>query len=233
MSVLQQGRARNHRPRRDHPGRRRARRAIVVLLLAVLTLLGLMVSRAQGPATVALKPPPAPARVKPVAQTPQRGDYGIARAPAVEHVNVRLKLPLGSGVLFDVNTGQVLWQRGSDQPLPIASLTKMMTALVVAGRARPSDRVLITRDALRYTGSGVGLLPRNKRVSLTTLLYGLLLPSGNDAAIALADHVAGTQARFIALMNQRAQELGCAAPASRPSRGSSIRATIRVPRTWR
>jgi D-alanyl-D-alanine carboxypeptidase len=84
----------------------------------------------------------------------------------------------------------------------------MMTALVVATRAKPSDRVLITRDALHYTGSGVGLLPRGKRVPLIALLYGLLLPSGNDAAIALADHVAGTQTHFIALMNAKANALG-------------------------
>ena len=208
MSVLQGGRTRNHRRGRPHPTRRRARRTVVVLALAVLALLGLMAARAQGPGGVALKPPPIPVRVKPVAATPQRGDYGIALAPADEQVRVKLQLPLKSGLLFDVNTGRVLWQKDPVQPRPIASLTKMMTALLVATRAKAGDRVLITSDALHYTGSGVGLLPKGKRVSLTALLYGLLLPSGNDAAIALADHVAGTQARFIALMNQRAQALG-------------------------
>jgi D-alanyl-D-alanine carboxypeptidase len=84
----------------------------------------------------------------------------------------------------------------------------MMTALVVVAHARPSARVPITSDALHYTGSGVGLLPKGKRVRLTTLLYGLLLPSGNDAAIAMADYVAGTQSRFIDLMNERARQLG-------------------------
>ena len=137
-----------------------------------------------------------------------RSSYGIAPAPATEHLNIRLKLPLTSGLLFDVRTGQVLWARNPSEALPIASLTKMMTALVVMAHARASDRVLITRDALHYTGSGVGLLPKGKRVPLSALLYGLLLPSGNDAAIALADHVAGSQSRFIALMNQRAQALG-------------------------
>ncbi len=208
MSVLQGGRTRHRSPRRAHSARRRARRALVVLLLAAVALLGLMASRAQGPVTVAIKPPPVRIRVKPVAATPQRGGYGIALAPAAEQVKVKLKLPLRSGVLFDVNTGEVLWQKDPGQPLPIASLTKMMTALVVAAHTHPSDRVLITSDALHYTGSGVGLLPKNKRVSLTALLYGLLLPSGNDAAIALADHVARTQSRFIGLMNQRAQALG-------------------------
>jgi serine-type D-Ala-D-Ala carboxypeptidase (penicillin-binding protein 5/6) len=123
-------------------------------------------------------------------------------------VRPRLKRPPAAGILFDVDTGEVLWARNPGVERPIASLTKMMTALVVASRAKASDRVLITRDALHYTGSGVGLLPKGKRVALTALLYGLLLPSGNDAAIALADHVAGTQTRFIALMNQKAQQLG-------------------------
>jgi serine-type D-Ala-D-Ala carboxypeptidase (penicillin-binding protein 5/6) len=179
-----------------------------VLLLAGVALLALMASRAQGPATIALESPITAPHVKPAALKPQRGVYGIAPAPATEQVSVKLKLPLRSGLLFDVNTGQVLWQKNPTRALAIASLTKMMTALLVATHAKPSDRVLITRDALHYTGSGVGLLPKNKRVSLTALLYGLLLPSGNDAAIALADHVAGTQARFIALMNQKAHALG-------------------------
>ena len=207
LSVLQGGRSRQ----RAHPSRRRARRVVVVLVLATVALLVLMVSGAQGPATVALRPPPPviPARAKPVVPpAPHRGNYGIAAAPAGQQVSVKLKLPLTSGLLFDVHTGQVLWQKNPGKPVAIASLTKMMTALVVAARAKPGDRVLITSDALHYTGSGVGLLPKGKRVPLIALLYGLLLPSGNDAAIALADHVAGTQARFIALMNQRAQALG-------------------------
>jgi serine-type D-Ala-D-Ala carboxypeptidase (penicillin-binding protein 5/6) len=206
MTVLKEGRTRRPR-RRAHLGRRRAQRALVVLLLAAATLLALMSAQVQGPATIALDQP-APAQAKPAAPKPQRGTYGIAPAPAGEQVAVKLKLPVKSGLLFDVHTGQVLWAKNPSRSVPIASLTKMMTALVVATRAKPRDRVLITPDALHYTGSGVGLLPKGKRVSLTALLYGLLLPSGNDAAIALADHVAGTQTRFIALMNQKAQALG-------------------------
>ena len=142
---------------------------------------------------------------------PVRGNYGLALAPPAQRVSVNLKLPLKSGVLFDVTTGRVLWERNPTQVVPIASLTKMMTALVVVAHARPSAKVLITQDALDYSGSGVGLLPKGKRVPLVSLLYGLLLPSGNDAAIALADHVAGTQSHFITLMNARAHDmaLGC------------------------
>jgi D-alanyl-D-alanine carboxypeptidase len=107
-----------------------------------------------------------------------------------------------------VPTGTVLWGDQPDRVLPIASLTKVMTALVVVAHSRPGDRVLITREAVNFSGSGIGLLPLGKRVQELTLLYGLLLPSGNDAAIALAQHVAGTRERFIALMNARARQMG-------------------------
>ncbi len=121
---------------------------------------------------------------------------------------MKLKLPLVSGLLFNVRTGAVLWARRPDRVLAIASLTKMMTALIVVSRSRPTDRVLITRQAVHFSGSGVGLLPLGKRVPLLALLYGLLLPSGNDAAIALAQRVAGTQSRFVALMNRKARSWG-------------------------
>jgi serine-type D-Ala-D-Ala carboxypeptidase (penicillin-binding protein 5/6) len=197
---------RGHSNRPAHPVRRRLEEAFAALLLAVIVLLALMSAQAQGPTAVLVRKPVALHPPRPKA--PARGDYGIAPAPAAEQVAVKLKLPLKSGELFDVRTGRVLWARSPSQVLAIASLTKMMTALVVSARSRPSDQVLITSDALHYTGSGVGLLPKGKRVPLSALLYGLLLPSGNDAAIALADHVAGTQQRFIALMNRQAHALG-------------------------
>jgi D-alanyl-D-alanine carboxypeptidase len=115
-----------------------------------------------------------------------------------------------AGLLVDLDTGEVLWRRNPTRRLPIASLTKMMTALVVAQRTRPRDRVRITREALNYTGSGMGLLHRGRRVPVETLLYGLLLPSGNDAAIALAIRVSGSQRAFVARMNERAALMGLA-----------------------
>jgi D-alanyl-D-alanine carboxypeptidase len=128
--------------------------------------------------------------------------------PASVQVDPRLKLGLRAGVLFDVNSGKVLWQRNATRRLPIASLTKMMTALVVAMRSNLDGRVLITRQAIDFSGSGVGLLPLHKRVPEMPLLYGLLLPSGNDAAVALAQHVAGSEARFVGLMNAEARRMG-------------------------
>ena len=113
-----------------------------------------------------------------------------------------------AGLLFDVRSGRVLWRRNPTRVLPIASLTKMMTALLIAEREDPHDRVPISRRAVRTAGSGVGVLPRGKRVQLEALLNGLLLVSGNDAAVALAQHAAGTVPGFVRRMNLRAAQLG-------------------------
>jgi serine-type D-Ala-D-Ala carboxypeptidase (penicillin-binding protein 5/6) len=83
-----------------------------------------------------------------------------------------------------------------------------MTAIIVVERTRPTDRARVTHEALAYTGSGVGLLPPKKLVPVEGLLAGMLLPSGNDAAIALADHLAGHDRDFVKLMNERARAMG-------------------------
>jgi D-alanyl-D-alanine carboxypeptidase len=113
-----------------------------------------------------------------------------------------------AGLLFDLDSGRVLWRYKPAKVVPIASLTKMMTALVVTDQLGAHVRVPITRQALAYQGSGVGLLPRGRSIPLRTMLYGLLLPSGNDAAIALAQRAGGTVQRFVALMNARARAMG-------------------------
>ncbi|MGZ4197883.1 MAG: D-alanyl-D-alanine carboxypeptidase family protein [Solirubrobacteraceae bacterium] len=164
-----------------------------------------MSSRASGPADVHAATNPVGPRAAP--RPPPRTEYGIKLAPAQEQVRLNPK-HLRSGLLFDVRTGAVLWERAPGRELPIASLTKMMTALVAVAHSKPGDRVLITREATRFTGSGVGLLPRGKHVSERALLYGLLLPSGNDAAVALAQHVSRTQAGFVAKMNDQARAMG-------------------------
>src|SRR5207249_4551891 len=105
-------------------------------------------------------------------------------------------------------TGRVLWRHDPTRILPIASLTKMMTALVAVDRIPAGDEVPVTRQALAYQGSGVGLLPLGKRIAVTTMLHGLLLPSGNDAAIALAQRAAGSVPAFVTAMNDRARAMG-------------------------
>jgi serine-type D-Ala-D-Ala carboxypeptidase (penicillin-binding protein 5/6) len=206
-----------------HGGRRRRRfwgrlavAAMVLAPLAVggaayLTLAGKHRHGGGRSVPVAVGSPPTP-RV----QGPSRGSsplLGAETAPkvplsGVDAFRVRFHKAPRAALLFDVRSGEVLWRRRPLKRLPIASLTKIMTALVVTDRAGPRERVRIDRPTLRYQGSGVGVLPRGRRVRLETLLNGLLIVSGNDAAIALADHVAGTQRRFVALMNRRARKLG-------------------------
>jgi D-alanyl-D-alanine carboxypeptidase (penicillin-binding protein 5/6) len=202
--VLEGGRTRRKQRRRAAP----VLAAVLITIVVVGAVLWLTTTNASGPslATRASAADAEQALHRPHAPPPPA--YGAHPAPAGERVNVRVKGQLTAGLLFDVRTGAVLWQRSPEKELAIASLTKMMTALVVATGSKPGDHVLITPAATHFSGSGVGLLPRGKRVPLVPLLYGLLLPSGNDAAIALAQHVAGTQARFVAMMNAKARELG-------------------------
>ena len=128
--------------------------------------------------------------------------------PAGDPIQTQFAEPPRAGLLFNLDTGQVLWQRNPYTRLRIASLTKMMTALLTVESEPPLTPVLITRRAYDMPGSKVGVLPLGHHVRLESLLYGLLLPSGNDAAVALAERVAGTVNRFVDAMNAKAASLG-------------------------
>jgi D-alanyl-D-alanine carboxypeptidase len=123
-------------------------------------------------------------------------------------VRVRFKRPPRAALLFDLDSGRVLWSRKPLKIVPIASLTKIMTALLVAERTEPDQTARISANAVKFRGSEVGVLPRGKRVPVEPLLYGMMLPSGNDAAIALAERIGGTERRFARMMDQRAHALG-------------------------
>jgi len=129
-------------------------------------------------------------------------------SPWQDSVQIAFRHPPRAGLLFNLDTGQVLWQHNPDLRLRIASLTKMMTALLTVEADLPNARVLVTKAAVQSAGSKVGVLPLHKHVRLETMLYGLLLPSGNDAAVALAQHVAGGVHPFVKRMNARAAQLG-------------------------
>jgi D-alanyl-D-alanine carboxypeptidase (penicillin-binding protein 5/6) len=139
---------------------------------------------------------------------PRRPPPGILALNGANDVALHLKPRPGAALLFDLDSGRVLWKLHPMRIRPIASVTKIMTALLVSERLPVNATARITKKALRYTGSEVGVLPRDKRVRVETLLYGLLLPSGNDAAVALAERVSGSDRKFARLMNRRARELG-------------------------
>lgn len=112
-----------------------------------------------------------------------------------------------STFLYDVTEDRTLYSANADAPLPMASTTKIMTALVALTYGHPSDWVTASANAATI-GQSTMYLQQGERLRLRDLLYGLMLPSGNDAAIAIAEHVGGSEARFVALMNREAAQLG-------------------------
>ncbi len=112
-----------------------------------------------------------------------------------------------AGILVDAGTGTVLWAKRPHLRRPIASTTKIMTALVALSRLRPNDVVTIDGSVPRVGPFKEGLRA-GERVPAWKLFYGLLLYSGNDDALALAIASAGSRGAFIRLMNEKARQLG-------------------------
>ncbi len=122
----------------------------------------------------------------------------VHAAPAVQAANA---------IMMDVDSKRVLYQKRPDEKRPIASITKIMTAILAIEYGNLEDQVLISPKASRMEGSSIYLRPGEK-VKLETLLYGLMLRSGNDAAVAIAEHLTGSIEAFADLMNAKAWELG-------------------------
>ncbi len=112
-----------------------------------------------------------------------------------------------AAVLMDADTGVVLFDRSMHERRPVASTTKVMTALLALEHSDPSEEVIIGPSVLTIEGSNVGLKPGDV-VRMGDLLPSLLLASGNDAAVAIAEHVGGSITGFASMMNERAAELG-------------------------
>lgn len=112
-----------------------------------------------------------------------------------------------SAILMDADSGRVLYERNADARMLIASTTKLLTALVAIRDGNLSDTVKVSREAAYTEGSSM-YLKEGEELSLETLLYGLLLCSGNDAAVAVAEHVAGSVERFVERMNETARTIG-------------------------
>ncbi|MDQ4130832.1 MAG: serine hydrolase, partial [Actinomycetota bacterium] len=134
-----------------------------------------------------------------------RGRRPLDRAAEIK---LRFRRPPRAGLLFELDTGRVLWRHHAQRKLPVASLTKIATAIVTVDRTGPRERLRIPRSAQEVPGSGIGKLRRGKRVRVDALLYALLMVSANDAAVALARHVAGSNRDFMRLMNGQARRLG-------------------------
>ncbi|MBX4191366.1 MAG: serine hydrolase [Candidatus Doudnabacteria bacterium] len=119
-------------------------------------------------------------------------------------------LTANSAVAYDLNSRTILYSKNLDTKLPIASLTKLMTAIVTVKKSELTDEVTVTRSALLGIGNTVGLV-EGERLKVSDLLEAMLIPSGNDAALALAIHVAGSPERFADYMNEEARRLNLVA----------------------
>ncbi|MBP6626055.1 MAG: D-alanyl-D-alanine carboxypeptidase, partial [Arenimonas sp.] len=170
--------------------------------LCTFFLAGLVASAAAAQ-TPAPQPQPAP---QPAAAAAQPAPMPAAPTPQGR-----------AWILMDHTSGQVLAGENIDQPLEPASITKVMTSYVVAaemraGKISATDMVRISENAWRSGGAGTdgsySALAINSEVKLDDVLHGLVIQSGNDAAIALAEHVAGSEAAFVDLMNAYAARIG-------------------------
>lgn len=112
-----------------------------------------------------------------------------------------------SAALIDVTSGRILYSKDGDKELRIASLTKIMTAIVAIEQGKLDDKVKVSSTAFAKEGSSL-YLKLGEEMTLENMLYGLMLRSGNDAASAIAEHVGGSEEGFVLLMNKKAEEIG-------------------------
>jgi len=130
---------------------------------------------------------------------------GVPHAQDPKVKGPKVKAP--AAIVIDAGSGRVLYAKREHMRRPIASTTKIMTALVAMEQLRPNDVVVVPREATRVQDYREGLRA-GERVPAWKLYYGLLLASANDTAVALAVAAGGTRLRFLKLMNEKARALG-------------------------
>ena len=138
-----------------------------------------------------------------------------ALAPAARAQSFQTAAP--HAILIDAESGSVLFEKAADEPFSPASMAKLMTTEIVfgalkEGRLNMDTEFTVTEDAWRRGGAGGGgssmFAQVNSRIKLSDLLRGLVVQSGNDAAITIAENMAGTEEAFAGIMNQKAKEIG-------------------------
>jgi D-alanyl-D-alanine carboxypeptidase (penicillin-binding protein 5/6) len=184
------------------PSASRAAATAVVVLLASLIALPAFGARGSGDV-----PPPTPVPI-PGGGTSPSPFPTVLRTPAPSTSDPQVSAR--SVFLADLDTGQVLFEHAADVERPIASVTKIMTALLVLRRTDPSDVVTVSEKAVASQALGLSQLGLHagERITVEQLLYAIMLQSANDAAVALAEHVAGSERAFVRAMNVTAAGLG-------------------------
>jgi len=155
-------------------------------------------------------------------ETPGGGDEGLPEYSAVPPgVPAPPVVSAASAILIDWRTGQVLYAKDAYLPRAPASTTKILTAIVVLENADLSEKVVVSRNAASTPGSAMQLRA-GQVLTVGELLWGVLLRSGNNACVALAEHIAGTEEAFVEMLNRRARELGARSTHFRNSHGISV-----------
>jgi D-alanyl-D-alanine carboxypeptidase len=126
--------------------------------------------------------------------------------PRISHA-ARPGVSAQSAVLMDQSSGRVLFQHNSQEKLPIASITKVMTAILAIESGNMNKTFTVSEEALRTEGSSI-YLKAGEKMKLKDLVYGLMLRSGNDASRAIAEAVGGSESGFVLMMNEKARVLG-------------------------
>jgi D-alanyl-D-alanine carboxypeptidase (penicillin-binding protein 5/6) len=122
----------------------------------------------------------------------------------VQYVNPVVKAR--AAAIVDLDTGEYLYKKNIDEELQIASITKLMTVIVAMEKGNLSDTVVVSQKAALTIGSKIWLY-QDEEISLKNLIYAALIHSGNDAAIAIAEHISGTEEDFVKEMNLMAKKL--------------------------
>lgn len=112
-----------------------------------------------------------------------------------------------SSIIMEEKTGRILYEKKSHKKMLIASTTKIMTAIITIENTKLTENVKVGNEILKMYGTNI-YIDVGEEISIEALLYGLMLRSGNDAAVALANYVAGTEEKFVQLMNEKAKTIG-------------------------
>ena len=123
-----------------------------------------------------------------------------------------LGLNAKSAILMEDSTGKVLYESNPDERVPIASVTKVMTMLLImeavdSGKITLDDMVTVSENAMSYGGSTM-FLEAGEQLTVNDMMKGIAVASANDGCVAMAEHLAGSESAFVDMMNAKAQELG-------------------------
>ncbi|ACV62892.1 Serine-type D-Ala-D-Ala carboxypeptidase [Desulfofarcimen acetoxidans DSM 771] len=138
----------------------------------------------------------------------------IQAKPAVQNNEAGLETTAEAAILMEANTGKILWSKQPDKELPMASVTKIMTMLLAveavdAGKVKLTDKITTSENAWNMGGSQIYLEP-GEELSMEEMLISIAVGSANDACVAVAEHLGGSEEAFVGMMNKKAKELGLA-----------------------